>query len=365
MRPRSRHRPAVRRSIVLANEHLSPVVDIAVLAEQHGFFRTWTTEYPGRDAVLRAAAAGLATSHMHVGTGIAYGFTRHPLALAAAALDLHELTGGRFALGLGAGTTGMRGTWFGLPTDAPVARLRELVEFIRCALASDGAFSFQGTYYRSRIGDLRLAGRAGALPPLPLYGSGLNAAMVREAASWCDGVLLHPLAVAERHATEVLGPSLEAASRHRTEQPYLAQWLLTSVSTDRDEARRRARKALAFYLATPSYRRHFERTAWLGAVDRIIDRFKQLGAQWNVLAEDVPDELVDELCIAGTAAECRQALAKFERRFRERGVDEVVFQVCTTDTGPEETHDALIAAVQALGDDAARTGFRTPEPGQA
>jgi len=90
------------RSVVFATDALEPLVGLAKMAEDAGFDRVWTTEYPGRDAVARALAIALGTGRIGVGTGIAYAFTRAPLAMAGLAGDVQRLAGGRFALGLGA-----------------------------------------------------------------------------------------------------------------------------------------------------------------------------------------------------------------------------------------------------------------------
>ncbi|MGH9000604.1 MAG: LLM class flavin-dependent oxidoreductase, partial [Acidimicrobiia bacterium] len=91
--------PGLRRSLVFATDALEPLSELGRAAEQAGFDRVWTTEYPGRDAVARALAIGLATGRIGIGTGITYAFTRPPLAMAALAADVQRLCGGRFALG--------------------------------------------------------------------------------------------------------------------------------------------------------------------------------------------------------------------------------------------------------------------------
>src|SRR5262249_32706857 len=96
-------RAPLRRSIVFATDALDPVIELAQNAEKAGFQRVWTTEYPHRDAVLRALAIALRTKSIGVGTGIAYAFTRLPLAMAAMSADVQRLSGGRFTLGVGAG----------------------------------------------------------------------------------------------------------------------------------------------------------------------------------------------------------------------------------------------------------------------
>ena len=206
---------ALRRSIVFATSLFAPLTGLAREAEEAGFDRVWTTEFPDRDALVRATVLGLATERIGIASGIAYSFTRHPLALAAAALDVHEATGGRFTLGLGTATAAMRSRWYGRDEGRAIGRLAETTALMRTAWASDGRFRFDGELFQGRVEGLDLAARAAALPPLAIYGSGLNAAMLRGAARCCDGLGLHPLAAAPLYAERTVAPILAAARRQR------------------------------------------------------------------------------------------------------------------------------------------------------
>ena len=66
--------------------------------EKAGFHTMWLTE-SGRTAYLPAAAAGLATDKLRLGTAVA--FPRSPMVTASVAWELVEATEGRFTLGLG------------------------------------------------------------------------------------------------------------------------------------------------------------------------------------------------------------------------------------------------------------------------
>ena len=73
------------------------------------------------------AVAAAATERIELGTGIALAFTRSPMVSALEALDLDELSGGRFVLGLGAGVRRLNASWHAAPYDPPVRRMREMV----------------------------------------------------------------------------------------------------------------------------------------------------------------------------------------------------------------------------------------------
>ena len=68
--------------------------------EKAGFNTLWLTE-SGRTAYLSAAAAGLVTERLRLGTAVAVAFPRSPMITASVAWELAEATEGRFTLGLG------------------------------------------------------------------------------------------------------------------------------------------------------------------------------------------------------------------------------------------------------------------------
>src|SRR3569623_533892 len=70
--------------------------------EAAGFETAWTAELH-RSTFVPLAAVSTQTTRLQLGSGIALAFTRSPLILALSALDLDELSEGRFALGLGTG----------------------------------------------------------------------------------------------------------------------------------------------------------------------------------------------------------------------------------------------------------------------
>lgn len=300
--------------MVFATDALEPLVDLARAAEAARFGRVWTTEYPGRDAVARALAIALGTSRIGVGTGIAYAFTRAPLAMAALAADVQRLAGGRFALGLGTGTRGVR-RWYDAEFDPPAPRLAEYVGRLRETWAT--------------------------MPPLrdgrapDVFAAGLHPFMVRTAARACSGVLLHPLALVGVHLQKRVLPALRqgAAERVVPEPVQVAAWCVTSVDDDGDRARARAAAQLAFYLSTPSYGPVLAGTEWepVGeAVRRAYDDSDRT-ASWSSLAELVPPSLVEEVTLAGTPSEVEQRAAALERSLGALGVTELVFQTVGAD----------------------------------
>lgn len=334
----------LRRSIVFATSLFAPLPDLARRAEAAGFDRVWTTEFPDRDALVRATVIGLATERIGVASGIAYSFTRHPLALAAAALDVHEAIGGRFALGLGTATAAMRARWYGHDDGRAIGRLADTVALLRESWRTDGRFRYEGEFFSGRVEGLNQAARAAALPPLPVLGSGLNAAMLRGAARCCDGLGLHPLAAAPLYAERTVAPILADARRRRDDGRFPASlWVITQIDDDEAAARARARRALAFFFSTPGYETAAAGEPWQEAPDAIRRRFAETRGDWDAVSAEVPDEMVDAMTLTGTPGQVRAALPALEARLADLGIDELVFQ-----TGADLDEPTFVANCQQI-----------------
>lgn len=310
------------------------------MADAAGLHRIWTTEYATRDAVIRAVALGMQTERIQVGTGISYAFTRLPLAAAAMAADAQLATGGRFTLGLGAGTRGMRERFYGQDTfDHPAPRLAEYVELLKAAWGAEEGLEFAGDHYSANVPGYRAHPELKQLGVPQVYGSGLNSTMIRYAAASCDGVALHPVASATHYLEQVVAPAM-ARGREQAGRPVsLAAWRITSIDDDGDQARNRVRANLAFYFSTPSYASVVEGTPWEQVADRVRDRFHDIGPQWIRVGEVVPDDMVHAFSLAGTAAEVADRLPGLEADLADLGADEVVFQTVGIGLTDEETVD--------------------------
>ncbi|PXY22849.1 LLM class flavin-dependent oxidoreductase [Prauserella muralis] len=341
----------MKRALVLATNVFQPLLAVAEAAEAAGFYRLWTTESTPRDAIVRAVTLGLHTREIRVATGIAYAFTRAPVAMAAAAADAHIATGGRFALGLGAGTKGMRTRRYGIDGfDHPGSRLGDYADLLRAVWAAEDGLAYEGPFYQARIpGRLRSVELDG-LPPIEVIGSGVNAVMLRLSARHCDGVALHPLVSFLDYLDDVAIPAIASAERPDGTRPWVAAWRVTSVADDEAEARRRARTNLAFYFTTPSYRRVTNGTRWEPVTTLVRERFRADPAMsFDELAGLVPDEMVDDFCLAGTPDSLPARVAKLEGELADRGVSELVFQVAGVGLGADQYVRACHTIVDNVG----------------
>jgi probable F420-dependent oxidoreductase len=323
---------APRVGIVAFAPELRTMAAAARDADRAGFETVWTSELYNRSATVTVAAIALGTSRCAVGSGIMYGVGRSPLMLAAEARDLDELSGGRFVLGLGNGTRRMISDWHGQDGAAPAARMEELVPLIRSIWRlGDGPVDHAGRFYRVRIsslGDLAAPVRA-----IPIYTAGLNPRMIEAAGRVADGLLGHTL-FSPRYIRQVVQPALERGALRSERDPSsvgFSTYTLAVADPDEERARREAAAMIAFYGSVKSYRSLFDVCGFGAEAAAIQSAFADRDPDAMVAA--VTDEMVDEFACAGTPAQVRAGLRRFDGLVDEVALSPPSFRVSAERSG--------------------------------
>ncbi len=175
-------------------ETLAELADAARRAEDAGAEVVWVPELH-RSATVAAAALAAATRRARIGTGIALAFTRSPMTTALEALDLDELSGGRFVLGLGTGVQRLNEDWHNVPFGKPVAHMRETVRNVRefwASCTTGEPIDLPGEEEPMRIrGYQRPFGVQRTR--IPVYLAAMGPAMTRLAGTIGDGWISHEL----------------------------------------------------------------------------------------------------------------------------------------------------------------------------
>ena len=142
--------PALDRiSVAALGNEVSELEAEAKLAESAGIECLWAPEL-FRSSVTQATYLAARTERIEVATGIAWAFTRSPFIVAVSALDIDEMSGGRFRLGLGAGVKRLNETWHNADYGKPAPHLREAIEATRLIMQGAGKgepIRYQGDYY--------------------------------------------------------------------------------------------------------------------------------------------------------------------------------------------------------------------------
>jgi 5,10-methylenetetrahydromethanopterin reductase len=163
------------------------IVELAGEAERAGFDSVWMNEDVGHDSLAVLSAVAATTRRVELGTAIVNVYTRSALQIAMAIATLDELSGGRAVLGLSVGRQPWIEPGHGMTMEAPLARVREYVEFIRKALTGE-PFKHDGRFLTGV--DIRLAFRP-ARADLPIYLAGVRPRIVELAGQVADGLILN------------------------------------------------------------------------------------------------------------------------------------------------------------------------------
>jgi alkanesulfonate monooxygenase SsuD/methylene tetrahydromethanopterin reductase-like flavin-dependent oxidoreductase (luciferase family) len=271
--------------------------DLAPEASALGYESLWTNAGVDYDPVEMCVA-------WHERSGLPTGVSVVPIArnpapvLALAARTAHELSAGRFILGVGSGSVSER----------PIAAVRSYIDELR-KIAKD----------------------------VPIYVGALGPQMLALAGRHADGAALNWCT-----------PAQVAWSRERVgPRAKLIEYIRMCVDDDVAAARLAlARQILAYaLLVRPSgargYRTHFERMGFASHLDE-LEAKRAAGVSEDELARAVPDEMLSALGYAGPAA---GAAAAFKRL--SAGLDVAIVRVLVARQGNVEGVRATMGAALA------------------
>ena len=296
-----------------------------------GFTDVWTSEVAGADAFTPLALAAAWQPELRLGTAIAPVFTRGPGLLAMTAAALAETAPGRFSLGIGASSPVVVGDWNAVDFTEPYARSRDMLRFLKAALAGEMVDGDFGTFAVRRF---RLE-RPPAVPP-KIQLAALRPGMLRLAAAEADGVILNWLSPADvtTALAELKGaaPDFEVTAR-----------IFVCPTDDATHARAIGRRMIAAYLTVPAYAA-FHR--WLGRGEILEPMWQawSAGDRKTALAA-IPDEVVDDLIVHGNPETCR---AKVEA-YAKAGVTVPVMALLPTPALEAGGPTVLLETLTALG----------------
>lgn len=282
----------------------SVVLHVADRAEALGYDGFFLAEGWGHDAGVLLAEVATRTHRITLGTGILNIWGRTPAGVAMLAASLDELSGGRFVLGLGAGSPPLAEGLHDVDFTAPVERLGMATRQVRRLL--DGE-RLQPSVERSNR-PLRLA--VTPRTAIPIWLAALGPESVRLAGELGDGwyPFLLPLSGLDAGIRR-LGEGVARGEPGRA-LPTVAPCIPTAVSVDPGKALEMASWWVSFYLVSmgPLYRRILQRQGHARAVDEV------LAANATSRTFQVPESarsLLDELTLWGSAEQARATLDRW------------------------------------------------------
>lgn len=284
---------------------------MAQMVEAAGFESCWAAETTN-SAFVTAQIAIQATSRIKVGTAIALAFPRSPTITAMEAMDLDELSGGRFLIGLGTQVKRVNENRFSVPFEHPAAKLKEYAEVMRTVFAANRGEDviFEGRFYNVTMptfGGLRQPSPR----DVPIYFAAVNRLMARYCGEVADGLLGHPLA-SPRYLEEVIRPAMAEGAERAGRRPSdcnLTASPMISISDDVDLARREVKLQIAFYATTRTYTPILELHGKAEVVPALREAFGRKDK--DAMTALVDDELCDAIAVAGAADEVKEKVRQW------------------------------------------------------
>jgi probable F420-dependent oxidoreductase len=275
-------------TLPLPNLRLREHADLVRRAEAAGYTDLWSGETQGPDGFTPLAACAAWTESVRLGTGVVGVFTRGPALLAQQAAALADVSGGRFALGIGASSDRIVEGWNRMPFSRPLTRMAETLDFLEAAFAGE----------RTATG-FKLEQPPAA--PLPVILAALRGRMLRLATERAAGAFTNflPLAALSRVTDEIAGAP----------EGFELLCRFFCLPGEREQVEPVARFMFASYITVPVYEAFFR---WLGYGERI----DEMVAAWRAKDRDAalaaaPWDVIEDTFIFGRPEEMRERLQGF------------------------------------------------------
>ena len=290
---------------------------IAAYAEAKGFDAVWQAESRlVREASVPMAAFAATTDRIKIGSGVVDSWTRNPARLAATFSTLDDLAPGRIILGIGAWWDPLAAK-VGIERRKPLQQMKETVLAVR-ALLADETVTFHGDFVHLDGVELDYVHQERRPKDVPIYIGATGPKMMELTGEIADGVVLNYLVSPEynKRAMQQLQTGAERAGRS-VDDLDRPQLIVCSVASSDDPADRAAALDGARLLVTQYLGQQPHIMKASGVPDELLEDVHKV-LTWPATHEQVveasklvPDEVVQMLCAAGTAAECQEKVAAY------------------------------------------------------
>ena len=284
---------------------LDTTIRLVEESERAGMDSCWIAEdYFYGGAFSTAAVCAANTSRIKIGIGVINPFTRHPLLSAMEAASLDVISKGRILLGIGAGNKRWMEELVKIPYEKPIQATKEAALIVK-ELLRNRQIQFDGEVFHTGEVHLDITPYRPDMPvvmgvkgPKALYAAGQIA----------DGVLLSTMTSIGyvRFAKEQIRKGAESVGRDPSEIK-IAAYFPMHVDSDSHAAKEKCKDVVAQFIGIHGFHPIlFE----AGYTEEFIAPFREalLAGDTRRMIPQVSDEVVENLCIAGTPEECRRRL---------------------------------------------------------
>ena len=267
--------PAI--SIVATPTKRSAILQLAQEAESRGF--------AGLACPSLGATLGLCTSLAHATNTIRFWtsiqpvYYNHPVEMSNTAAHIHEISGGRFGIGLGV-------------SHAPVVQ--------RLGVATGKPLTDMSNYVASMRANSRFSGE---LPPI--YLAALRDKMLALSVDIAEGAIWANASLSD------ISRQVDLVPPNRRANFFMANMIPTVISDDEDAAMAIHRKTLTGYMSLPNYRNYWRQAGYaeeMDAAEVILETLpKEEHAQ--ALQTAMSDRWLRDCTASGSAASVREQLS--------------------------------------------------------
>lgn len=278
------------------------MLDIAREIEAKGFSGIFAPSFG--DCIGLCQAIGSVTNRVEFGTAIQPIYFREPAELARSASFIHELSDGRFRLGIGV-SHGPVHKMMNLTVGKPLSDTREYVAAMRAAEA-----------------------QTGPLPPITLATLrdkmlGLSAE-IAEGAIWANGARSHM--------------KTQLAKIDVSDDFYKGDMVPTVISDDKEAAANVCRKTLMGYIALPNYRNYWKAAGYEQEMTDIEKAFEDKAH--DKLPGLMTDKWLSDVTLYGTASEVREGV----EAWFDAGIKSPILVPSSAAGGQMKAYEELFAA---------------------
>ena len=269
----------------------------------------WIPETWGMENFSMLGAVSNKTKNQKIGSSIINIYSRSPSTISMGAATIDSLSDGRLILGLGTSSVPIVEDFHGGVFENPVQRMREYVEIIRLSLTKK-QINYSGKIFNLKNFTLLVEPNR---ERIPIYLAAINQKMVNLTWEIADGVIFYLRPIEEMKKT---------ISKMQSQKKIdVSCQIITCMSENSEEAVKRARKTIAFYISVGKiYREFLKKNGFETETNNIFEEFKKSGFKSN--HELVTDHMLKSLCISGTPDESKLQLQKF----RDAGINLPIIQ---------------------------------------
>jgi len=286
---------------------IDSVAKRAQLAEDLGFARISAGETTGWNIVPMLSVVAERTDDIGISDDVLSSYSRTPALLGQTSLTMHDVTDGRFRLGLGASSPALAEQWHGQSFDRPLRRLRETIDIVR-AVHEGGDLDYDGEVFD--VGGLS-SDRTPPEDPPAIDVAALGPKATELTGRFGDGwvpQLFTPDGLRDR--LEDLRRGAELGDRD-TDAIRVSPTVRCFADEDREHARSVTRQMVAFLIGAygPFYGDSVAEQGYEETVAAIRAAWEDRDTA--AMADRLGDDLLDSLAAAGTPEEVRERVREF------------------------------------------------------